>query len=51
MGVGRALIERAGAIAAAECYRRMAVSSSVGTRAYDRMRGFYDGALYQFRDV
>ncbi len=51
MGLGRAMIERAAAIAAAEGYRRMAVISSVGTRAYYRMRGFYDGALYQFRDV
>ena len=51
MGLGRQLIERAAEIAAAEGYRRLAVISAVGTRAYYRMRGFYDGALYQFRDL
>lgn len=51
MGLGRQLIERAANIAAGAGYRRLAVISSVGTRAYYRMRGFYDGALYQFRDL
>ena len=51
MGLGRQLIERAAEIAAERGYQRLAVISSVGTRAYYRKRGFYDGTLYQFRDL
>jgi elongator complex protein 3 len=48
-GLGTQLIERAAEIAAERGYRRLAVISSVGTRAYYRKRGFVDGELYQFR--
>ena len=48
-GLGTRLIERAVQIAAEHGYERLAVISSVGTRAYYRKRGFVDGALYQIR--
>jgi elongator complex protein 3 len=51
IGLGRQLIERAAEIAAARGYERLAVISSVGTRAYYRKRGFADGDLYQFRQL
>ncbi len=50
-GLGKRLIERAAAIAAAHGYQRLAVISAVGTRAYYRKRGFSDGDLYQFREL
>ncbi|HMM27047.1 MAG TPA: tRNA uridine(34) 5-carboxymethylaminomethyl modification radical SAM/GNAT enzyme Elp3 [Aggregatilineaceae bacterium] len=50
-GLGARLIEEAAAIAAGRGYERLAVISAVGTRAYYRKRGFYDGALYQLRDL
>ncbi len=50
-GLGRALIERAAAIARARGFRRLAVISAVGTRAYYRKRGFEDGDLYQIRPL
>jgi elongator complex protein 3 len=50
-GLGSRLIERAAEIAAQRGYRRLAVISSVGTRAYYRKRGFADGSLYQIRDL
>lgn len=50
-GLGARLIERAATIAAERGYRRLAVISAVGTRAYYRQRGFRDGALYQLRDL
>ncbi len=50
-GLGTRLIEHAAAIAAARGFRRLAVISAVGTRAYYRSRDFYDGELYQFRDL
>ena len=48
-GLGRRLVERAGALAAGVGYDRLAVISSVGTRAYYRGLGFRDGELYQHR--
>ncbi len=51
LGLGKQLIERAVEIAAERGYKRLAVISSVGTRAYYRMRGFSDGRLYQVRDL
>jgi elongator complex protein 3 len=50
-GWGTRLIERAAQIAAERGYARLAVISSVGTRAYYRKRGFTDGALYQIRTL
>jgi elongator complex protein 3 len=50
-GLGTQLIERAAAIARGRGYRRLAVISAVGTRAYYRRRGFADGTLYQIRDL
>lgn len=50
-GLGTALIERAATIAREHGYRRLAVISAVGTRAYYRQRGFHDGRLYQMRDL
>jgi len=51
VGLGKRLIEKAAEIAAARGFRRLAVISSMGTRAYYRARGFGDGELYQFRDL
>lgn len=51
VGLGTRLIEKAAEIAAARRFRRLAVISSIGTRAYYRARGFSDGELYQFRDL
>lgn len=48
-GLGRALVERACAIARAEGYERMNVISAVGTRDYYRKLGFSDNGLYQQR--
>ncbi len=50
-GLGTQLIERAAEIAEAQGYARLAVISSVGTRAYYRQRGFADGQLYQIRTL
>ncbi len=50
-GLGTRLLERAAEIARERGYRRLAVISAVGTRAYYRKRGFTDGALYQSRPV
>ncbi|MBN1681579.1 MAG: tRNA uridine(34) 5-carboxymethylaminomethyl modification radical SAM/GNAT enzyme Elp3 [Anaerolineae bacterium] len=50
-GLGTLLIERAVDIAAERGYARLAVISSVGTRAYYRKRGFADGDLYQIRPL
>lgn len=49
LGLGTQLIERAVAIAREQGYRRLAVISAIGTRAYYRKRGFEDGRLYQVR--
>ncbi len=50
-GLGARLIEQAASIARERGYRRLAVISAVGTRAYYRKRGFADGHLYQLRDL
>ncbi len=50
-GLGKALIEHAVDIACKRGYARLAVISAIGTREYYRKRGFYDGQLYQFRDL
>lgn len=51
LGLGKRLIEKAVEIAREAGYQRLAVISSIGTRNYYRKRGFYDGQLYQFRDL
>ena len=48
-GLGRRLVERACAIAAAEGYEAVNVISAVGTREYYRRLGFADAGLYQRR--
>jgi len=50
-GLGRRLIEASCVRAAAEGFGRLAVISAVGTRSYYRRLGFYDGTLYQHRDL
>ncbi len=50
-GLGRELITRAVELASARGYRRLAVISAVGTRAYYRKRGFVDGDQYQFLEL
>jgi elongator complex protein 3 len=51
IGLGSRLIERAAEIAIERGFRRLAVISAIGTRAYYRKRGFADGSLYQIRDL
>lgn len=48
-GLGRALVERACAIARERGYRAVNVISAVGTRGYYRRLGFEDNGLYQQR--
>lgn len=50
-GLGTALIDRAAEYARDAGYKRLAVISAVGTRAYYRKRGFVDGELYQVREL
>ena len=49
LGLGRRLIDEAGARALEKGFSTMAVISSVGTRDYYRRQGFHDGVLYQHR--
>ncbi len=51
LGLGKRLIEKAVELARESGYARLAVISAIGTRIYYRKRGFYDGHLYQFRDL
>ncbi|HEX7480492.1 MAG TPA: tRNA uridine(34) 5-carboxymethylaminomethyl modification radical SAM/GNAT enzyme Elp3 [Polyangiales bacterium] len=46
-GLGTRLLDEARRQASAAGFADLAVISAVGTRAYYRMRGFVDGALYQ----
>ena len=46
-GLGRALVQRAAAIARAAGYTKLNVISAVGTRGYYRKLGFTDQPLYQ----
>lgn len=48
-GLGGRLVERAAQLARNAGYPRLAVISSVGTRAWYRALGFADGSLYQVR--
>jgi len=48
-GLGRALVERACALACDAGYERINVISAVGTRGYYRKLGFVDNGLYQQR--
>jgi elongator complex protein 3 len=50
-GLGADLLAAAAARAAEAGFRRLAVISAVGTRAYYRSQGFRDGALYQHREL
>lgn len=50
-GLGRALVERACAIARDAGYERMNVISAIGTKDYYRHLGFHDGPLYQQKDL
>ena len=51
VGLGTRLMDRAVEISAEAGFDRLAVISSVGTRAYYRKLGFRDGMLYQVRDL
>jgi len=51
LGLGKALIERAVAIATEAGYKKVAVISAIGTREYYRKRGFADGKLYQIMEL
>lgn len=50
-GLGRALVERACAIAHEQGYRAVNVISAVGTRGYYRNLGFRNNGLYQQRSL
>lgn len=50
-GLGRQLIARAESIASAHGFKRLAVISAIGTRAYYRQRGFHAAGLYMVKDV
>jgi elongator complex protein 3 len=50
LGLGSRLIEEARRRARRAGYRRLAVISAIGTRAYYRKRGFTQGKLYQIAD-
>jgi elongator complex protein 3 len=50
-GIGRRLIERAGQIARAGGYRRLAVIAATGTRDYYRRWGFKLGELYMAQNL
>jgi elongator complex protein 3 len=50
-GLGAALLDAAAARAREAGFRRLAVISAVGTRAYYRGQGFRDGDLYQHLDL
>jgi elongator complex protein 3 len=51
LGLGKALIERAAALAVEHGFKALAVISAIGTREYYRKRGFTDGTLYQVRTL
>ena len=51
VGLGRALAERAMVLAREAGYRRLAVISATGTRAYYRKLGFELGELYMTRGI
>ena len=51
VGLGRALAERATALAREAGYRRLAVISATGTRGYYRKLGFELGELYMTREI
>jgi elongator complex protein 3 len=51
LGLGRELIERAGALAREAGFASLAVISAVGTREYYRGLGFRDGPLYQHLEL
>jgi elongator complex protein 3 len=50
-GLGQALLNEAFTRARSAGYRKLAVISAVGTRAYYRKLGFDDGVLYQHRSL
>lgn len=50
-GLGKALIQKAEEIAAGAGFKRLAVISAVGTRAYYQKRGFLMGELYMVKAV
>jgi len=50
LGLGSRLIDEAKRRARQAGYRRLAVISAIGTRAYYRKRGFRQGELYQITD-
>ncbi len=51
LGLGRALVDRACAIAREEGFSAVNVISAVGTRAYYRRLGFADAGLYQRKEL
>jgi elongator complex protein 3 len=50
-GLGTNLLERAGEIASAHGFQRLAVISAIGTRRYYLERGFQRGDLYMVKDI
>jgi elongator complex protein 3 len=51
IGLGTALLQTAGKIAAAHGFRRLAVIAAVGTRGYYESRGFQRGELYMVKEL
>ena len=51
VGLGKALIEKAEEISRRHAFKRLAVISAVGTRAYYAARGFNEGELYMFKRI
>ncbi len=51
MGLGTRLIQRAADIARSQGFKKLAVISAIGTRQYYIKQGFYNGDLYQIKDL
>lgn len=51
LGLGKKLIKKGQEISKKHGYKKMAVISAIGTKEYYRKNGFYDGKLYQHKDI
>ena len=51
IGLGTALLQKAGEIAGVKGYKRLAVIAAIGTRRYYEGRGFERGELYMTREL
>lgn len=51
LGLGKRLLSWAEELASKAGYSKIGVISAIGTRQYYRNLGFYDGELYQFKDL